>query len=59
VDARHRADVAGIALGLVATRRVTLLPLELTGLAWVFPVFPTVGEAMAELGGEGTDALSA
>ncbi len=32
VDARRRADEAGIALGLVAVRRVTLLPLELTGL---------------------------
>jgi anti-anti-sigma factor len=59
VDARHRADESGIALGLVATRRVTLLPLELTGLAGVFPVFATVREAVAELHGKDTDALSA
>jgi anti-anti-sigma factor len=59
VDARHGADDAGIAMGLVATRRVTLLPLELTGLAWVFPVYPTVRDAVAELGGEGSAALSA
>ena len=51
VDARRRADEAGIAMALVATRRVTLLPLELTGLARVFPVFRTVREAIAELGG--------
>jgi anti-anti-sigma factor len=59
VDARHRAEEAGIAMGLVATRRVTLLPLELTGLAWVFPVYPTVRDAVSELGGEGLGALSA
>lgn len=59
VDARHRADEAGITLGLVATRRVTLLPLELTGLTRVFPVFPTLRRAIAELRRKDTDALTA
>jgi anti-sigma B factor antagonist len=59
VEARREADEAGIAMALVATRRVTLLPLELTGLARVFSVFPTVREAVAELGGQGPDSLSA
>ncbi|HEY4453582.1 MAG TPA: STAS domain-containing protein [Pseudonocardiaceae bacterium] len=59
VVARRGADEAGIAMALVATRRVTLLPLELTGLARVFSVFPTVREAIAELGGHGPNALSA
>jgi anti-anti-sigma factor len=59
VDARRRADEAGIAMGLVATRRVTLLPLELTGLARVFPVFATMRAALAELGGRATGAMSA
>lgn len=59
VDARRRADESGIVMGLVATRRVTLLPLELTGLTRVFPVFSTVEEAGAELGGRGPNALSA
>ena len=59
VDARRRADEAGIVMGLVATRRVTLLPLELTGLARVFPVFTTVRAALAELGGNAEGALSA
>jgi anti-sigma B factor antagonist len=59
VDARRRADEAGIAMGLVANRRVTLLPLELTGLARVFPVFRTMRDATAELGRKDTDALSA
>jgi hypothetical protein len=38
---------------------VTLLPLELTSLARVFPVFRTVREAIAELGWHGSNALSA
>lgn len=59
VDARREADEAGITIALVATRRVTLLPLELTGLARVFSVFPTVREAVAKLGGQGQHALSA
>jgi anti-anti-sigma factor len=59
VGARQRADEAGVTMGLVATRRVALLPLELTGLDRVFPVFPTVREAIAELGGQGPNALSA
>lgn len=59
VDARRGADEAGITMALVATRRVTLLPLELTGLARVFPVFRTVRESIAELGGPGSNALSA
>lgn len=59
VDTRRRAEEAGIVLGLVAARRVTLLPLELTGLTRVFAVFPTVRQALAELRGHGVDALSA
>jgi anti-sigma B factor antagonist len=59
VGARHRADEAGIAMGLVASRRATLLPLELTGLTRLFPVFPTVRDAVVEALGKGTDALSA
>ncbi|HEV3356784.1 MAG TPA: STAS domain-containing protein [Pseudonocardiaceae bacterium] len=59
VDARRRADEAGIALGVVAARRVTLLPLELTGLTRVFAVFSTVRQALAELRGKDTGALSA
>lgn len=59
VDVRRGADDAGIAIGLVATRRVILLPLELTGLARVFPVFTTVRAALAELGGHAPGALSA
>jgi anti-sigma B factor antagonist len=57
VDAWHKARDAGIALGVVATRRVTLLPLEMTGLTRVFAVFSTVRQALAQLCG--TDALSA
>lgn len=59
VAARRRADEAGVTVGLVAARRVALLPLQLTGLDRVFPVFPTVSEAIAELGGQGSNALSA
>lgn len=59
VDARREACEAGIAVALVATRRATLLPLELTGLTRVFSVFGSVREAVTELGGPGQDALSA
>jgi anti-anti-sigma factor len=59
VRARGQADAAGIAMGLVAVRRVTLLPLELTGLTRVFPVYPSVREAVAGVRGQDTDALSA
>ena len=59
VDARHQADEAGIAMGLVATRRATLLPLELTGLTRLFPVFPAVRDAVVAVRRQSTDALSA
>ena len=59
VDARRQAGEAGIALGVVAARRVTLLPLELTGLTRVFAVFATVREALTALRRTDTGALSA
>jgi len=49
----------GIAVALVATRRVALRPLETSGLARMFLVFPAVRKAIAELAGPGPRALSA
>ncbi|HJP73995.1 MAG TPA: STAS domain-containing protein [Pseudonocardiaceae bacterium] len=59
VGARHRADEARIAMSLVATRRATLLPLELTGLTRLFPVFPAVRDAVAAVRRTSAEALSA
>lgn len=59
VDARHRADEAGIAMAMVAFRRATLLPLELAGLTRLFAVFPTVRDAVVEVRERSADARSA
>lgn len=47
IEARSLAEQAGVTLSLVAARRATLLPLELTGLSSMFPVYPTVESAVA------------
>jgi anti-sigma B factor antagonist len=46
IEAQRKAAGHDVSIGLVATRRATLLPLELTGLTTMFPVFATPEEAM-------------
>jgi len=58
VDARRKADQHGVELGVVAARRVTLLPLELTGLTRIFPVFPSVRDALDRLPSKHGDAVA-
>ena len=45
IETQRAASARGIAMCLVATRRATLLPLELTGLTTMFPVFASPEEA--------------
>lgn len=47
IEARGRAEQLDVTLLLVAARRATLLPLELTGLSERFPVYPTVESAVS------------
>lgn len=45
IEAQRAAAARNVAICLVATRRATLLPLELTGLTTMFPVFETPEDA--------------
>ena len=45
IEAQRAAEARSTAICLVADRRATLLPLELTGLTTMFPVFKTPEEA--------------
>jgi anti-sigma B factor antagonist len=45
IETQRAAAARGTAVCLVATRRATMLPLELTGLTTMFPVFATPEEA--------------
>ncbi|HEX3782481.1 MAG TPA: STAS domain-containing protein [Pseudonocardiaceae bacterium] len=58
VDARHEADRQQVELCLVAGRRVTLLPLELTGLTMMFAVFASVREALEQLTSKYVDRVA-
>jgi len=51
--------VQGVELGLVATSRVTLRPLEITGLAGDLAVHPSRAEALAGGSGGGPDSVAA
>ena len=55
--AHRAASVAGHELRLVATNRVTLRPLQITGLAEQIAVFPTIPDA--EAGGDPAGSPSA
>src|SRR6201999_2168422 len=46
IEAQRAAAARNVAICLVATRRATLLPLELTGLTTMFPVFASPEDAM-------------
>jgi anti-anti-sigma factor len=46
IEAQRAAAARNTAICLVATRRATLLPLELTGLTTMFPVFPSPEDAL-------------
>lgn len=46
IEAQRAAEARSTAICLVADRRATLLPLELTGLTTMFPVFRTPQEAV-------------
>lgn len=46
IEAQRAAEARNTAICLVANRRATLLPLELTGLTTMFPVFKTPEDAM-------------
>lgn len=46
IEAHRAAEASNTVICLVANRRATLLPLELTGLTTMFPVFKTPEEAM-------------
>ncbi len=45
IEAQRAAQARNTVICLVANRRATLLPLELTGLTTMFPVFATPEEA--------------
>jgi anti-sigma B factor antagonist len=45
IETQRAAQARGIGVCLVATRRATLLPLELTGLTTMFPVFASPEDA--------------
>ena len=45
IETQRAAAARGTTVCLVATRRATMLPLELTGLNTMFPVFATPEEA--------------
>jgi anti-sigma B factor antagonist len=45
IETQRAAAARDISVGLVATRRATMLPLELTGLTTMFPVFASPEEA--------------
>ncbi|MFI9383689.1 STAS domain-containing protein [Kutzneria sp. NPDC052558] len=46
IEAQRAAELRNTVICLVADRRATLLPLELTGLTTMFPVFRTPQEAL-------------
>lgn len=46
IEAQRAAAARGVEICLVANRRATLLPLELTGLTTMFPVFATPQDAV-------------
>jgi anti-sigma B factor antagonist len=48
IEAQRAARGRGTAICLVADRRATLLPLELTGLTTMFPVVRTPDEALRQ-----------
>jgi anti-sigma B factor antagonist len=56
IEAQRAAAAANVAICLVATRRATLLPLELTGLTTMFPVFASPEEAMRSAHVQGEQA---
>lgn len=45
IEAQRKATAGNTVICLVASRRATLLPLELTGLTTMFPVFASLEEA--------------
>ena len=47
IDAYRKAEAMGVTFSLVAHRRTTMLPLELTGLTMLFSIHPTVDSAVA------------
>jgi anti-anti-sigma factor len=59
IEAQRAAAARNVAICLVATRRATLLPLELTGLTTMFPVFASPEDAMrsAHVQGEQTGVV--
>ena len=56
IEAQRAAAASNVAICLVATRRATLLPLELTGLTTMFPVFASPEEAMRSAHVQGEQA---
>lgn len=58
IDARRRSVAAGGWLRLCRPRRLVERVLEITNLAAVLPVYPTVDAAVSATGSSGSNALS-